>query len=97
MLFSHSIFQVSLVLEPLSETCDTGSSVPAPDGRLDTSPAQGSSKPQFLAPSPQPKHTRIPAAGQEPADSSRATTPRYFFFAVTKFWLTLHFTLFLNQ
>ncbi|NWZ27187.1 C2CD3 protein, partial [Asarcornis scutulata] len=67
---------VSLVLEPLSETCDTSSSVPAPDGRLDTAPAQGSSKPQFLAPSPQPKHTRIPAAGPEPADSSRATTPR---------------------
>ncbi|XP_035194868.1 C2 domain-containing protein 3 [Oxyura jamaicensis] len=68
--------QVSLVLEPLSETRDAGSSAPAPDASLDTAPAQGSSKPRFLPPSPQSKRTRVAAAGQEPADSSRATTPR---------------------
>ncbi|XP_066846148.1 C2 domain-containing protein 3 isoform X2 [Anser cygnoides] len=68
--------QVSLVLEPLSETHGTGSPVPAPEGSLDTAPAQGSSKPRSLAPSPQSERTRVTAAGREPADSSRATTPR---------------------
>ncbi|NXK56765.1 C2CD3 protein, partial [Chauna torquata] len=67
---------VSLVLEPLSEMCDTSSSVLTTDASLDIAPAQGSSKPQFLAPSQQSRQTRMTTAGQEPVNNSRATTPR---------------------
>ncbi|XP_049678896.1 C2 domain-containing protein 3 isoform X2 [Accipiter gentilis] len=68
--------QVSLVLEPLPELYDTSSSVPTTDASLDVSPAQGSSKPQVLAPSQQPRQTRVTIADQESVNNSRATTPR---------------------
>ncbi|KFP84851.1 C2 domain-containing protein 3, partial [Apaloderma vittatum] len=68
--------QVSLVLEPLPELYDTSSSIPTTDASLDTAPAQGSSKPRFLAPSQQPRQTRVTIADQESGDNSRATTPR---------------------
>ncbi|KAM9602112.1 C2 domain-containing protein 3 isoform 1-T2 [Morphnus guianensis] len=68
--------QVSLVLEPLPELYDTSSSVPTTDASLDVAPAQGSSKPQVLAPSQQPRQTRVTIADQESVNNSRATTPR---------------------
>ncbi|XP_075579238.1 C2 domain-containing protein 3 [Pelecanus crispus] len=68
--------QVSLVLEPLPELYDTSSSVPTTDASLDITPAQGSSKPQFLAPSQQSRQTRVTAADQDSINNSRATTPR---------------------
>ncbi|NXL50824.1 C2CD3 protein, partial [Podilymbus podiceps] len=68
--------QVSLVLEPLPALYDTSSSVPTTDASLDTAPARGSSKPQFLAPAQQSRHTWVTVADQESVDSSRATTPR---------------------
>ncbi|KAM6145336.1 C2 domain-containing protein 3 [Phoenicopterus ruber ruber] len=68
--------QVSLVLEPLPELYDTSSSVPTTDASLDTAPAQGSGKPQFLAPSQQSRQTRVTIADQESVNNSRATTPR---------------------
>uniref|UniRef100_A0A8C3JXQ2 C2 domain containing 3 centriole elongation regulator n=1 Tax=Calidris pygmaea TaxID=425635 RepID=A0A8C3JXQ2_9CHAR len=68
--------QVSLVLEPLPALYDTSSSLPTPDASLDMAPAQGSSKPQFLAPSQQPRQTRVMIADQEPVNKSRAPTPR---------------------
>uniref|UniRef100_A0A663EQC4 C2 domain containing 3 centriole elongation regulator n=1 Tax=Aquila chrysaetos chrysaetos TaxID=223781 RepID=A0A663EQC4_AQUCH len=90
--------QVSLVLEPLPELYDTSSSVPTTDASLDVAPAQGSSKPQVLAPSQQPRQTRVTIADQESVNNSRATTPRYLFFPMTKFWFILQFTtLFLSN
>ncbi|XP_072707067.1 C2 domain-containing protein 3 isoform X3 [Ciconia boyciana] len=68
--------QVSLVLEPLPESYDTSSSAPTTDASLDIAPAQGSSKPQFLAPSQQSRQTRVTIADQESVNCSRATTPR---------------------
>ncbi|XP_075347473.1 C2 domain-containing protein 3 isoform X3 [Mycteria americana] len=68
--------QVSLVLEPLPESYDTSSSAPTTDASLDIAPAQGSSKPQFLAPSQQSRQTRVTIADQESVNYSRATTPR---------------------
>ncbi|KAM6284517.1 C2 domain-containing protein 3 isoform 6-T7 [Spheniscus humboldti] len=68
--------QVSLVLEPLPELYDTSSSVPTTDASLDVAPAQGTSKPQFLAPSQQSRRTRVTIADQESVNDSRATTPR---------------------
>ncbi|NXL02214.1 C2CD3 protein, partial [Mesembrinibis cayennensis] len=68
--------QVSLVLEPLPESYDTSSSVPTTDASLDIAPAQGSSKPPFLAPSQQSRQTRVTIADQESVNNSRATTPR---------------------
>ncbi|NWQ89231.1 C2CD3 protein, partial [Burhinus bistriatus] len=67
---------VSLVLEPLPELYDTSSSIPTTDASLDVAPAQGSSKPQFLAPSQQSRQTRVTIADQESVNNSRATTPR---------------------
>ncbi|NXF55016.1 C2CD3 protein, partial [Oceanites oceanicus] len=67
---------VSLALEPLPELYDTSSSVPTTDASLDIAPAQGSSKPQFLAPSQQTRQTRVTIADQESINNSRATTPR---------------------
>ncbi|NWX04320.1 C2CD3 protein, partial [Caloenas nicobarica] len=64
--------QVSLVLEPLPELYDTSSSAPTPDVSLDITPAQGSSKSQFLAPS---RQTRVTIADRESVNSSRATSP----------------------
>uniref|UniRef100_A0A8C7EFY6 C2 domain containing 3 centriole elongation regulator n=1 Tax=Nothoprocta perdicaria TaxID=30464 RepID=A0A8C7EFY6_NOTPE len=76
--------QVSLVLEPLPETCDTSSSVPTTDASLDLAPsAQGSDKPQLLAPSQQPRQTGVASAGQEFLNHGKTTTPRekdHFFF-----------------
>ncbi|NWI81603.1 C2CD3 protein, partial [Dryoscopus gambensis] len=68
--------QVSLVLEPLPELYDTSSSVPTTEGSLDAAAAQGSSKSQLPAPSQQPRHTPVTVADQEPANNSKATTPR---------------------
>ncbi|KAM9263364.1 C2 domain-containing protein 3 [Cariama cristata] len=68
--------QVSLVLEPLPELYDTSGSVATTDASLDTAPAQGSSKPQFLAPSQQSRQTRVTIADQKSVNNSRATTPR---------------------
>uniref|UniRef100_A0A8C4UY56 C2 domain containing 3 centriole elongation regulator n=1 Tax=Falco tinnunculus TaxID=100819 RepID=A0A8C4UY56_FALTI len=68
--------QVSLVLEPLPELYDTSSSIPTTDASLDTAPAQGSSKPQFPAPSQQSRQTRVTTADQESVNDSRATAPR---------------------
>ncbi|NXA48806.1 C2CD3 protein, partial [Nothocercus julius] len=68
---------VSLVLEPLPEMCDTSSSVPTTDASLDLAPsAQGSDKPQLLAPSQQPRQTGVTSAGHESLNHSRTTTPR---------------------
>lgn len=77
-LFSHSILQVSLVLEPLPELYDS-SSVPAPSAQPDmaAAAAQGSSKPRFLAPSQQSKQTRVTVVDREPVNNRRATSPRY--------------------
>ncbi|NWU72172.1 C2CD3 protein, partial [Pterocles burchelli] len=61
---------VSLVLEPLPQLYDTSNSVPTTDA-----PAQGSSKPQFCAPSQQSRQTRVTIADQESVNNSRATTP----------------------
>lgn len=96
ILFSHSVFQVSLVLEPLPELYDTSSSVPTTDASLDVSPAQGSSKPQVLAPSQQPRQTRVTIADQESVNNSRATTPRYLFFPHDKIlvYFAVHNTFF---
>ncbi|NWW96455.1 C2CD3 protein, partial [Rhynochetos jubatus] len=66
---------VSLVLEPLPELYDTSSSIPTTDASADTAPAQGSSKPQFLAPSQQFRQTRVTVTDQESVSPSRATTP----------------------
>ncbi|XP_075270929.1 C2 domain-containing protein 3 isoform X2 [Opisthocomus hoazin] len=68
--------QVSLALEPLPALYDTSSSVPAPDASLDITAAQGSSKPQLLAPSQQSRQTRVTVADQESVNDDRATTPR---------------------
>ncbi|XP_068786907.1 C2 domain-containing protein 3 isoform X3 [Struthio camelus] len=69
--------QVSLVLEPLPEMYDTGSSIPNTDAGLDITPStQGSSKPQLLAPSQQSKQMGVTTAGQESLNNSRPTTPR---------------------
>ncbi|XP_010295714.1 PREDICTED: C2 domain-containing protein 3, partial [Phaethon lepturus] len=68
--------QVSLVLEPLPELYDTSSSIPTTHASLDIAPAQGSSKPQFLAPSQQSRQTRVKVADQESVNNSRATSPR---------------------
>ncbi|XP_068274997.1 C2 domain-containing protein 3 isoform X2 [Nyctibius grandis] len=68
--------QVSLALEPLPELYDARSSVPTTDASLDIAPAQGSSKPQFLAPSQHSRQTRVTIADQESVHNSRATTPR---------------------
>ncbi|NXT55875.1 C2CD3 protein, partial [Pluvianellus socialis] len=57
--------QVSLVLEPLPELYDTSSSIPTADAGLDLAPAQGSSKPQFLAPAQLSRRTRVTIADQE--------------------------------
>ncbi|XP_042648689.1 C2 domain-containing protein 3 isoform X3 [Tyto alba] len=67
--------QVSLVLEPLPGLYDTGSSIPTTDASSDTAPAQGSSKPQFLAPSQQSQQTWVTVADQESVNNSRAPTP----------------------
>lgn len=81
MIFSHLLFQVSLVLEPLPELYDTSSSVPTTEGSLDAAAAaQGSSKSQLPAPSQQPRHTQVTVADQESVDNSKATTLRYLFF-----------------
>ncbi|NXC49030.1 C2CD3 protein, partial [Penelope pileata] len=53
--------QVSLVLEPLSETYDASSSVPTTDASSDMAPA--------------PSQRTLMTSGQEPFNSSRATTP----------------------
>ncbi|XP_067389401.1 C2 domain-containing protein 3 isoform X2 [Emydura macquarii macquarii] len=73
--------QVSLVLEPLSETYDSSSSIPATDVSLDiAASAQGttgmteSSKTPFLAPAQ--LHGPPDVAGRESVNSSRAATPR---------------------
>ncbi|XP_014811606.1 PREDICTED: C2 domain-containing protein 3-like, partial [Calidris pugnax] len=68
--------QVSLVLEPLPALYDTSSSLPTPDVSLDTGPAQGSSKSQFLAPSQQSRQTGVTIEDQEPVNKSRAPTSR---------------------
>ncbi|KAM6417020.1 LOW QUALITY PROTEIN: C2 domain-containing protein 3 [Pluvialis apricaria] len=68
--------QVSLVLEPLPELYDTSSSIPTTDASLGVAPAQGNSKPQFLAPSQQSRQTRVTVADQESVNNSEATTPR---------------------
>ncbi|KAM8821602.1 C2 domain-containing protein 3 [Eudromia elegans] len=69
--------QVSLVLEPLPEMCDTSSSIPTTDASLDLDPsAQGSDKPQILAPSQQSRRTGVTSVGHESLNHSRATTPR---------------------
>ncbi|NXI90798.1 C2CD3 protein, partial [Psophia crepitans] len=68
--------QVSLVLEPLPELYDTSGSIPTTDASLDVAPAQGSSKPQFLAPSQQSRQTRVTIADQESVNNSRTTSPR---------------------
>ncbi|NWY55248.1 C2CD3 protein, partial [Chionis minor] len=60
--------QVSLVLEPLPELYDTSSSIPTADAGLDLAPAQGSSKPQFLAPAQPSRRTRVTIADQEGRD-----------------------------
>ncbi|NXK12342.1 C2CD3 protein, partial [Herpetotheres cachinnans] len=67
---------VSLVLEPLPELYNTSSSIPTTDASFDTIPAQGSSKPQFLAPSQQSRQTRVTVADEESVNNSRAATPR---------------------
>ncbi|XP_010219395.1 PREDICTED: C2 domain-containing protein 3, partial [Tinamus guttatus] len=68
--------QVSLVLEPLPEVCDTSSSIPTTDASLDLAPsAQESDKPQPLAPSQQPRQIGM-TSGHESLNHSRATTPR---------------------
>ncbi|NXJ71898.1 C2CD3 protein, partial [Rostratula benghalensis] len=67
---------VSLVLEPLPALYDTSTSVPTTESSLDVAPAQGSSKPQFLAPSHQSRQTGVTVADQESVNNSRATTPR---------------------
>ncbi|NWR54380.1 C2CD3 protein, partial [Bucorvus abyssinicus] len=68
---------VSLVLEPLPELYDSSSSVPTPSAHPDiAAAAQGSPKPQFLAPSQQSRQTRATIADQEPINNSRATNPR---------------------
>ncbi|NXE84166.1 C2CD3 protein, partial [Cochlearius cochlearius] len=67
---------VSLVLEPLPESYDTSSSIPTTDASLDTPPAQGRSKPPFLAPSQQSRQTRVTIADPESVNNNRATTPR---------------------
>ncbi|XP_050786199.1 C2 domain-containing protein 3 isoform X2 [Gopherus flavomarginatus] len=73
--------QVSLVLEPLSETYDSSSSIPTTDVSLDiAASAQGtrgmteSSKTPFLAPAQ--LHGPLGMAGRESVNSSRAATPR---------------------
>ncbi|KAM9170693.1 C2 domain-containing protein 3 isoform 1-T1 [Pangshura tecta] len=73
--------QVSLVLEPLSETYDSSSSIPTTDVSLEiAASAQGtrgmteSSKTPFLAPAQ--LHGLPGMAGRESANSSRAATPR---------------------
>ncbi|TFK04047.1 39S ribosomal protein L1, mitochondrial [Platysternon megacephalum] len=73
--------QVSLVLEPLSETYDSSSSIPTTDVSLDiAASAQGtrgmteSSKTPFLAPAQ--LHGPPGMAGRESVNSSRAATPR---------------------
>uniref|UniRef100_A0A674I2Q7 C2 domain containing 3 centriole elongation regulator n=1 Tax=Terrapene triunguis TaxID=2587831 RepID=A0A674I2Q7_9SAUR len=73
--------QVSLVLEPLSETYDSSSSIPTTDVSLDiAASAQGtrgmteSSKTLFLAPAQ--LHGPPGMAGRESVNSSRAATPR---------------------
>ncbi|XP_074833928.1 C2 domain-containing protein 3 [Carettochelys insculpta] len=73
--------QVSLVLEPLSETYDSSSSIPTTDISLDiAASAQGtrgmteSSKTQFLAPAQTYRPPGV--AGGESGNSSRAATPR---------------------
>ncbi|NXP07875.1 C2CD3 protein, partial [Thinocorus orbignyianus] len=60
---------VSLVLEPLPALYDTSSSVPTTEAGLEVAPAQGSSQTQFLAPSHQPRQTRVTVADQEGKDS----------------------------
>ncbi|NWS66786.1 C2CD3 protein, partial [Crotophaga sulcirostris] len=67
---------VSLILEPLPELYDTSSSIPTTDASLGITPAQESSKPQFLAPSQQSRQTQVTIADRESVDNSRATTPR---------------------
>uniref|UniRef100_A0A8C8RYZ5 C2 domain containing 3 centriole elongation regulator n=1 Tax=Pelusios castaneus TaxID=367368 RepID=A0A8C8RYZ5_9SAUR len=70
--------QVSLALEPLSESYDSNSSIPTTDVSLDI--AQGtrgmseSSKTPFLAPPESPRPPGI--VGRESVNSSRAPTPR---------------------
>uniref|UniRef100_A0A8C0GHF8 C2 domain containing 3 centriole elongation regulator n=1 Tax=Chelonoidis abingdonii TaxID=106734 RepID=A0A8C0GHF8_CHEAB len=73
--------QVSLILEPLSETYDSSSSIPTTDVSLDiAASAQGtrgmteSSKTPFLAPAQ--LHGPVGMAGRESVNSSRAATPR---------------------
>ncbi|NXU95480.1 C2CD3 protein, partial [Xiphorhynchus elegans] len=58
--------QVSLVLEPLPEAYDTSTTT---EGTSDPAPAQGNSKSQLLAPSQQPRHTRV--ADNDPEGKDR--------------------------
>ncbi|XP_042312473.1 C2 domain-containing protein 3 isoform X2 [Sceloporus undulatus] len=73
--------QVSLVLEPLSETYDGSSSIPNTDMSFSVGlPAPGTKEAlessQFLAPPPHHRPLSAKVIGRESVSSSRASTPR---------------------
>ncbi|XP_060119779.1 C2 domain-containing protein 3 [Heteronotia binoei] len=73
--------QASLVLEPLSETYDSSSSIPNTDVSFSAGlPAQGAKEPtdpsRFLAPSQLYKPPGVSVVGSESVSSSRTPTPR---------------------
>ncbi|KAL8191321.1 UNVERIFIED_CONTAM: hypothetical protein K2H54_072164, partial [Gekko kuhli] len=76
---SMALFQVSLVLEPLSETYDSASSVPNTDVSFSAGvPAQGAKETtgHLLAPSQLHRPPGVSLAGSESISSSRSATPR---------------------